>query len=281
MNVVMVKRPNKSWRHPMFKQRLLTSLVLIPLVLCILYFGNGWILGAVVLMLVAGLSWEWSQLIPMNRKSYKIIFVLGILFLILLNIQWQFSALIINAIVWLLIFVAILTYPASQSLWGYSVVVGLLCSLILPLFASTLSVLYQSMHGRDLLLYLLCLVWATDIGAYLAGKKFGRHKLISQVSPGKTIEGVSGGLAFALLVAAIGSYYFKPANVWFWYGIALYTVVISIIGDLFISMLKRRCQLKDTGQIFPGHGGVLDRLDSLIAVLPFFYWGIQGLVLRM
>lgn len=118
------------------------------------------------------------------------------------------------------------------------------------------------------------LIWASDIGAYLAGKQWGKHKLIPKVSPGKSWEGVTGGVILAMIVATLGYYYFIPYSIYIWFGLALSTVVISIFGDLFISILKRRCQLKDTGNIIPGHGGILDRLDSLIAALPWFYFGL-------
>jgi len=135
--------------------------------------------------------------------------------------------------------------------------------------------LHQRSHGSDLIVYLLCLVWAADIGAYLAGKCWGRHKLIPRVSPGKTVEGMMGGFLLTMLVAFVAYWYFRPVYSFLWFVIAAGIMLISLLGDLFISMLKRRRNLKDTGQIFPGHGGVLDRLDSLIAALPLFYLGLH------
>lgn len=134
--------------------------------------------------------------------------------------------------------------------------------------------LYQLEQGRDLVVYLLCLVWATDIGAYLAGKQWGKHKLIPDVSPGKTQEGALGGMAMAMLVTIVGCIYFNPYSVGIWFVISFVTILISMLGDLFMSMLKRRAKVKDTGGIFPGHGGMLDRLDSLIAASPILYCGL-------
>ena len=99
--------------------------------------------------------------------------------------------------------------------------------------------------------------------------------MIPHVSPGKTIEGATGGFAMAMLVSLVGYVYFKPAHALIWFVVAVCTILISMLGDLFISMLKRRCHLKDTGQLIPGHGGVLDRLDSLLAATPLFYFGLR------
>ncbi len=134
--------------------------------------------------------------------------------------------------------------------------------------------IFQSYRGRELILYVLFLIWATDVGAYFAGKAGGRHKLIPVVSPGKTIEGAIGGFFLGMLIAVIGYLYFSPMFGGAWFFVAAATILISMFGDLFISMLKRRCKLKDTGCIFPGHGGMLDRVDSLIAALPLFYSGV-------
>ena len=92
------------------------------------------------------------------------------------------------------------------------------------------------------------------------------------MSPGKTIEGSLGGCVFVFLIAGLAALYFQPVHLLSWFVVALFTALISMLGDLFISMLKRRSGVKDTGHIIPGHGGVLDRLDSLIAALPLFFF---------
>jgi len=256
----------------MFKQRLLTTLVLVPLVLMAIYFASVLVLGALVLLLTAVLGWEWLQLIPVKLGVNKALFIAVLLLLVWPAVHWLNYWLLADLVFWGLILIAVLTYPASQAVWGHRVIVGGACLLLLPLVASAISSLYQQMHGKDLIVYLLCLIWATDIGAYLTGKQWGRCKLIPAVSPGKTIEGSLGGIVSAMLVAGVGYVYFKPEHLIVWFVVAALTALISILGDLFISMLKRRCQIKDTGQIIPGHGGVLDRLDSLIAALPLFYF---------
>lgn len=256
----------------MFKQRLITTLVLIPLVFLALYFGNIWVLSAVVLLLFSALGWEWLSLIVIENLTYRILFMLVLLICFILSVHFLDTYLIVNFIVWGGIIAAVATYPKSEKYFGNVYVVGAACLFILPTFLSSLYAFLQDKYSEDALVYLLLLVWASDIGAYLVGKRWGKHKLIPSVSPGKTIEGTIGGFGLALLVAVLGYFYFEPIATIAWFSLAIFIVSIAIFGDLFISMLKRRCNLKDTGTLLPGHGGVLDRLDSLIAALPFFYY---------
>ena len=114
-------------------------------------------------------------------------------------------------------------------------------------------------------------MWATDTGGYILGQRFGAHKLIPTVSPGKTIEGSIGGIVVAICVGIIGWFYFYPQSFTLWCLQLIGTVLLAMVGDLAISMFKRRVKCKDTGYILPGHGGLLDRLDSLIAAAPVFY----------
>lgn len=282
----------------MFKQRLLTTLALVPLVLMAIYYASPSVLIGLMGVLIALLSWEWLSLIPMHSTvlqggrslaslgttyrvlgttyrvlgmMYKVLFVCLTLGLIWPAIYWLELWLKADLLFWGLILLAVATFPKSQTIWGFPVAVSFACLFLLPLLASASRALYYQPHGQDLIVYLLCLVWAADIGAYLAGKQWGRHKLIPAVSPGKTLEGVLGGLALVLFVSGVGYFYFKPKYGFIWIITAIMIALISILGDLFISMLKRRVNVKDTGYIIPGHGGVLDRLDSLIAALPWFY----------
>ena len=258
----------------MFRQRLLTTLVLVPLVLLMIYQANAWLVGAVVLLLVLAGGWEWLQLIPVRQLVNQCIFIVVLLLATWLCQYYFHFWLILSLVLWAMILLAVLTFPTSQETWGNRAIVGGACLLLLSVFANTLAAIYLHTKGKDLIVYLLCIVWATDIGAYLAGKYCGRHKLIPKVSPGKTIEGATGGFVLAMIVAAVAYWYFSPQQLSLWFAVAVGTALISMLGDLFISMLKRRSNIKDTGQIIPGHGGILDRLDSLIAAAPLFYYGI-------
>lgn len=259
----------------MFKQRLLTTLVLVPLVLLAIYFANRWAFGAAVLLLLLICATEWWHLIPLKSWGMKLLFLAAIGGMVVLTHYGLDYWLWAGLIVWGLIFIAVVSFPASQPMWGHPWLVAVAGLFLLSLFGQSMMRLFLQPQGRDLLVYLLFLVWAADIGAYLAGKQWGRHKLIPAVSPGKTFEGAMGGFLFSLLIALLAYFYFKPQSILAWFLVAILTTLISMLGDLFISMLKRRVKLKDTGQLIPGHGGVLDRLDSLIAALPFFYFGLS------
>jgi CDP-diglyceride synthetase len=258
----------------MFKHRLMTTLVLVPLVLCCLYLASPLLLLPIMLVVILMMGFEWLQLIPLVKQGSRIIFLVGILGLSLLSMQYLLPWLIVGFVLWGFITVIVVTYPRTLSWWDNPLIVSGVGLIVLPLLASVVMHLYQCGQGQDWLLYVLCLIWAVDIGAYLIGSRWGRHRLIPQVSPGKTIEGAFGGVVLAALVTVVGYFYFEPKCVTMWCLLSLVTVLCAMVGDLFISMLKRRSNIKDTGQILPGHGGVLDRLDSVIAALPPFYWGL-------
>jgi len=258
------------------KKRFITAIILLPIVLGLLFYGSLWLLAVVVSLVMLVCAWEWTKLIPINYIGYATLFIL-LIFLILAFSYKVFSYwLVVGMVIWLFILIAVLTYPESKKIWGKKWIVAAAGLVVLPLFAEGLSQIYLLTNGKQFLLYLLLLIWAADIGAYFCGKAWGEHKLIPQVSPGKSWEGVLGGIILALIIAALGYFWFSPGRFFIWMILALLTVLISILGDLFISVLKRRLGIKDTGAILPGHGGILDRLDSLIAAIPFFYFGLTN-----
>jgi phosphatidate cytidylyltransferase len=131
-------------------------------------------------------------------------------------------------------------------------------------------------QGPQLMLFLLLLVVAADIGAYFAGRALGKHKLAPRVSPGKTWEGVGGGLVAAAMMAAFGVWWFDMDAVPFM-ALCIVVAIASVVGDLTESMFKRHAGLKDSGNLLPGHGGVLDRVDSVTAAAPVFLIGLERL----
>jgi phosphatidate cytidylyltransferase len=152
---------------------------------------------------------------------------------------------------------------------------GIFGLFLIVIGAFALGILFAQPDGRYWLLLLLLLVWAADVGAYIAGRTLGRHKLAPRVSPGKTWEGVLGGFLLAMVVVLIASQWMTLQSGQLGWLLAMITatVGISVVGDLFISLMKRQAGLKDAGRIFPGHGGVLDRFDSLIAAAPMYLLG--------
>lgn len=261
----------------MFKQRLLTTVILGPAVLALIYYANTAVFIALLLLITLACGWEWLQLIPLSKLPLQLGYLL-LLIVAAFLIHWVYNQwLLLGIIVWLLISVALFLFPVSMRIWGNAPTVTFLSLALLPLFAQSLFNILYLEGGRSLLVYLLLLVWAADIGAYLSGKRWGKHKLIPQVSPGKTWEGLSGGALLTALVAVAGYFYFAPQPMLAWFVTAALIFFIALIGDLFISMLKRRTGVKDTGHLLPGHGGVLDRLDSLIAAAPLFYFAMQSM----
>lgn len=254
----------------MFKQRLLSALVLIPLVLSLILYGPAWLLAALLCVLLSGAAYEWMRLIPLERAISRFIYVLVLLAAAYLSWRYQEAWLWLGVMLWVGLMGCIVTYPRSVKLWGHRLIVGAFSAILLPLSYFGLSHIYETRHGSFLVIYLLCLVWAADTGGYLVGRKWGQRRVIPNVSPGKTVAGVLGGAICVFIVSGCAALYFKPKALFLWLGVAGLIFLSAFFGDLFVSMMKRRVQLKDTGALIPGHGGLLDRIDSLLAAIPVF-----------
>jgi len=278
----------------LLKQRILTSLVLAPSALALVFYTPltlfSYFAGAIVLL---G-AWEWSAFMGLCDKVKRFSFVVFIgLLLVLLNWHWPIDGLwsdgqlvgdanyifTLSFSWWLVATYLVWRYPAMAKAWNEGVVMraiaGILTLVPLWLALNTLrSANYeQSTHfGSMLILVVLGIVWSADIGAYFTGKNFGKHKLMPKVSPNKTIEGLAGGVVAAVIfVLAFCHFTDVDMSVWPIYAImTMFIALFSAIGDLLESMFKREAGLKDSGSCLPGHGGILDRLDSLTAAAPIF-----------
>jgi phosphatidate cytidylyltransferase len=176
--------------------------------------------------------------------------------------------LLLGAAVWILALACVFAYPASGAYIG-SWVTGILGICITWAAWIALQVIRQAPEGSNWLLWMMLVVAFADIGAYFSGRQFGRHKLAPEVSPGKTWEGFWGGmLASSLICGGILVLMGRFNSGWIFIMVLL--VSVSVVGDLFESVLKRQRGVKDSGSLLPGHGGVLDRIDSAVAVLPWF-----------
>ncbi|MCH9755848.1 MAG: phosphatidate cytidylyltransferase [Gammaproteobacteria bacterium] len=261
----------------MLKKRLITAAILVPLVLFAILYANYWVLLGLLAFVFGLASDEWGNLTPVSSLRERAIFLIVLFLGVVVCFAWFKIWLVLGLVLWCLMFLAVITYPTSQRIWGFSWCVALLAMVFLPLASVSAIGLYQQPHGPGLIVYVLALVGVSDSGAYFVGNFLGKHALIPHVSSGKTIEGALGGLILPMGVASVGAWIWSPGAYLSWFGLALVTVVVSMFGDLLISMLKRRRHLKDTGSLLPGHGGVLDRLDSLLAALPWFYVGLYYL----
>ena len=147
--------------------------------------------------------------------------------------------------------------------------------LVIPAAMLSMNVIHGKPDGPEWLLYGLVLVWVADSGAYFSGRRFGRHKLAPAISPGKTLEGLYGGIAAVCLYTILAAFYFAldPVTSASLLLLAVVLTLVSVAGDLFESVLKRERGVKDSGAILPGHGGILDRIDSVLAAMPVFMVG--------
>lgn len=267
----------------MLMQRVLTALFLIPPVVAAVWF----LPTPVVALLFAAVfligAWEWSQLMGLKTQVSRAAYVVATallfaLFYWLRDIpQLQQATLWVTLVWWVLALLWVASYPANMGqlfrrAW-LKATVGLL--LLGPAFLA-LILLHARAQGPLWILFVLVLIWAADTGAYFSGRGFGRHKLAVRVSPGKTWEGAVGGLLLSTLVAALAGYWlFQLGGQLAGFMLLCAGVVaFSIVGDLTESMFKRQASVKDSGTLFPGHGGVLDRLDSLFAAAPLLLGGL-------
>jgi phosphatidate cytidylyltransferase len=265
----------------MFWQRLLTILVLLPPVIAaILLMPTEW-LGYLVAAVWALGAWEWTAFMQKESRQAKTAYVFLILFGCVAVAHWaellRMPVLLLTAAWWLLAVRWVLRYPEGfepiTAGWrGRTPWVGV---FVLVPSALVLVDIHASANGPERILFLFFLVWGSDVGGYVGGRLFGKTKLAPKVSPGKTWEGVAGGVLFSGIVAAFGAYWFELGAAWpAFVMLAMAVVAMSIIGDLTQSMFKRAVKIKDSGQIFPGHGGILDRLDSTMAAAPLWWLGM-------
>jgi len=266
------------------KQRVFTAVILLPLVIAAIFAAPAkWFIVLLALILMKG-SAEYGRLAAFSgRFTWHLLFELQLITLVVLFIyreDWDTNILIsLSACcaAWLLMFARLpLYHPAAQPDNSYRTVsfVTAIVSITTGWFA--ISWLRMQTDGAWLILLLLLIVWAADTGAYFAGKTFGKRKLAPSISPGKTLEGLIGGLITAPVVALVAAYLMPVASIkptWLIL-LSLVTALVSVGGDLLISLHKRTSGFKDSGNLLPGHGGVLDRLDSLLAAAPFFALGL-------
>ena len=257
----------------MLKQRVITALWLAPLALLGLFWLEGRAFLAFISLVVALAGWEWARLAGFKAQKQRIGYawtVVAALLLLNMSSEMLMPALYLTGVWWLLAVAMIMTFPKSIAFWGGNLgklVIGLI--IIVPAGLG-LQVLKALPQGNLLILGLLLLVWSADIGAYFFGRAFGQRKLAPRVSPGKSWAGLLGGLFTSMCIASALAVYFEVPTRDFVLVLpgAAVVVLFSVVGDLTESMFKRQMGIKDSSQLLPGHGGILDRIDSLTAAAP-------------
>jgi len=278
----------------MLKQRILTALVLLSILAGVLSFDSAWPFLTFLALTCGVAGWEWTRLTLGQSSKFPLWFGIGLFTLTMgqgfawLDLDFSSTQLVhfsagICVLFWILavgtaLFRAQVSAPTAPFAWSVFA--------LLTLFATwgVLALLYLT-HGVTYVLSLLIVIWVADIAAYFAGRALGRHKLAPSISPGKTREGAFAGIigvVIWMLVSAQwqGSFAAELSRQWGWVGVIALSIllaVFSICGDLFESLLKRRAGVKDSSQLLPGHGGVYDRIDAVVAVVPLAYMLTQGL----
>jgi len=280
------------------KQRIITALVLAPLAISAIFFlplKFFMLFGAAIFLLA---SKEWAGFVS-KTPSFSTIYLFGLflgvtLMLMPVGLIWDgtlpnqyiMSGLTVANVWWCVALMLVIRYPKSASLWQSNKFIKSVFGLLtlVPFFwglviLRSVNMEHDFYFGAELLMYVFLLVWAADTGAYFAGKNFGKHKLAPNVSPGKTIEGFLGGVLSAMIVAyfAVDFFAISDDKMLPFFAASLITTLVSALGDLTESIFKREAGLKDSGNLLPGHGGILDRIDSLTAAVPVFaliyiYW---------
>lgn len=290
----------------MLKQRIITAVLLLPLVGCLLFLPDLLTFSAILVPIFGILAWEWSRLLQTSKAGQSIFIVLSLaavggLFYQLyqqnffneasLPLLWYdaypFKLLIVALLVWVIASIFVLLYPKTTKtlfrgpwLRGLFGIVILAAAWLAIVVIRSLLINVDYSLGAWMLLLMLVVIWGADVGAYFAGKTWGKTKLAPVVSPNKTWEGAFGGLVLAVAVGIGVASLLSLELDWLKFTVfVIVMVVLSVFGDLFESMLKRQANIKDSSNILPGHGGLLDRLDSTLSVAPFFVAGVLWLEL--
>lgn len=267
----------------MFKYRVLTAVILIPWVFVGLFYTTPLQFLIITGLLYAYAAVEWSYFIVGGRwwRIFFMIFsmVLAALGVMILASHYFRAGLGVVLVCWLIGLWLVVTYPRYSAVLRHPFVASMIGILsLIPSFLALNYLVYYEPQGRALVLLLLLLVWGADTGAYIGGSLWGRHPLISRVSPKKSWEGLLAALLPAVCLAPWAASYLHVANLRL-LALSLIVALCSVVGDLLESMMKRVAGLKDSGHFLPGHGGLLDRLDSLLSAAPVFlvlWWQISA-----
>jgi len=282
----------------MLLQRILTALVLAAVAISAIFMLPTLYFYLFIAVIVLIAAWEWATLTAMQKTSTKVLFLislvlpmLGITFwtqileVLALVLEWpeikEYSGilewLVIGPVIfWVMMMFLIRKTPeallALEIKGKFKAFIGWFVLFSAWMFLVKL----RAFYGSEAVMYFLALIWIADISAYFSGKKFGKDKLAPVISPGKTVQGMYGAFISSMICAVIlALYYDYPFMIATDFGmLSILTVLVSIYGDLFFSLVKRKSGAKDSGSILPGHGGVLDRIDSVIAAAPFYYAGV-------
>ncbi len=279
----------------MLKQRIITALILAPAAIAaIFYLPMIYFAGLLMAILAIG-AWEWARFMGITNTLQRLVYaaitsaLIALVWLLLpveqtwlliSGLQVEITSLLwIGVLWWIIAALFMFSYPTSSAVWAKNkFIIALFGWLTLVptwlafMVLRTNNYALDEFQGAQLLMYLFMLVWSADVGAYFVGKSMGKHKLMPNVSPGKTIEGFLGGVVCAAILTVIVGLSLSWSSNEFITALLVTGLIasVSVLGDLTESMFKRQAGVKDSGTILPGHGGILDRIDSLTATAPVF-----------
>ncbi len=279
----------------MLKQRIITALILAPAAIAAIFYLPMTYFAGLLMAIIAIGAWEWARFMGITNTSQRFAYaaitsalVASIWYalpvqqtwLVISGLQIEMTTLLWVGVVWWVIAAFFMfSYPKSSAFWAKNkLIIALFGWLtLLPTWLAfmvlrTNNYALDEFQGAQLLMYLFMLVWSADVGAYFVGKSMGKHKLMPNVSPGKTIEGFLGGVVCAAILTVIVGLSLSWSSDEFSKALLVTALIatVSVLGDLTESMFKRQAGVKDSGTILPGHGGILDRIDSLTATAPVF-----------
>ena len=269
----------------MLKQRIITAAIMIPIVIATIFLLETLWFSVLVAIFVAIGAWEWAGLCKPSKKyqyTYSLMSLLILVGLYSVSDSKLYENVIFSGVIyWIIAVFLIFSYQNRCKLLPKSSLILLAMGffLLIPMWVSLTVLKSFPENGASLIMFLMLLIWGADTAAYFVGKKWGKRQLASQVSPRKTWEGSVGGIIAGITISlayVIVSDQTLDKGVTL-IGLSILTVSISIIGDLMESMVKREANTKDSGSILPGHGGVMDRIDSLTSAAPVFVFGIVNL----
>jgi phosphatidate cytidylyltransferase len=261
----------------MLRNRIYTALGLAALTAATIFLAPFWLFALIFAAAACVGVHEWAAFAGLTSTKQRVAYVVGWLLLVGVALAQQaiwLEFVVLTCLIWLFGFVSILLHPAFSKLYQNRWVAGVLGWVLLLCAWISLMTLFQAEHGKLWLLWLFVLTTATDVGGFFVGRAYGQHPMALSISPGKTREGAAGGVCLALIICVSALVYSGGLGLYAAIGLTLTMSVISIFGDLFESLMKRVSGVKDSGDLLPGHGGVLDRIDSIVAVLPFLAWSI-------
>jgi len=266
----------------MLKQRIITAAILLPVVLALILLPPTGFFAAMVAIVFVGAAWEWAQLAGFRTQASRaaVAAAAAAVFVVLLLVRTPglLAALTFAGVAWWIaccFWLRHFTFAAAPNSENRMLKLGAGLLVIVPALAAATDI-HASERGHWWTLLALVIVWAADTGAYFSGRYFGRRKLAPRISPGKTWAGVYGAVVAGGLVALLGGLMLGVQTGGQLVGLVILgflTVAVAVVGDLFESLMKRHASVKDSGSLFPGHGGLLDRLDSVFAALPIFAAG--------